>query len=110
MVYFEESFMNVLLLGNSDSVFIRDFCTQVLHTEKINAAILTPALSVNYGKNYSSNAIREVSWPFSFLMSIQEKASVLLFRVMEKRKLEKKFWNNTRERYCEFNKELERYM
>ena len=83
--------MNVLLLGNSDSVFIRDFCTQVLHTEKINPAILTPALSVNYGKDYSSNAIREVSWPSSFLMSIQEKASVLLLRVMETRKLEKEF-------------------
>lgn len=59
-MYFEESFMNVLLLGNSDSVFIRDFCTQVLHTEKINAAILTPSVSANYGKDYCYNEIKEV--------------------------------------------------
>lgn len=64
--------MNVLLLGNSDSVFIRDFCTQVLHTEKINVAILTPAFSENYGKDYSSNAIREVREKWSLFRIVSE--------------------------------------
>lgn len=81
--------MNVLLLGNSDSVFIRDFCTHILHAKEDNAVILTPSLSVNYGKDYRVNAIREVKWPSSFLTSIRNKASVLLLRMKEKRQLEK---------------------
>ena len=47
--------MNVLLLGTSDSVFIRDFCLYVLDKKYINTVILSPTLSKRYSRDYSGN-------------------------------------------------------
>lgn len=73
--------MNVLVLGNSDSVFIRDFATYVLNRESINTVILTPALSENYKKDYVLHHIREVKWPAPFLTAISERKDVIALRI-----------------------------
>lgn len=81
--------MNVLLLSNSDSVFVRDFCLHVLKEESINAVILEPSLSENYGKEYNASRIREVKWPDSFLTSLFKRLDMFVLRIKERKKLEK---------------------
>lgn len=81
--------MNILLLGNSDSVFVKDFCLKVLNEKDINTVVLSPTLSKNYGKDYDANSIREVKWPYSFLISMSKNPNVFLTRIRELKKLRK---------------------
>lgn len=71
--------MNVLLLGTSDSVFIRDFCLYVLDKKYINTVILSPALSKRYSKDYSGNRVKEIRWPDFFLKGIRRQAFAIPF-------------------------------
>lgn len=80
--------MNILLLANSDSVFVRDFCVKVLNRKDMDTVILTPSMSENYGREYYKNDIREVRWPDTFLTGIRERVDVVLLRVRERKKLE----------------------
>lgn len=80
--------MNILLLANSDSVFVRDFCVKVLNRQDMDTVILTPSMSENYGREYHKKNIREVRWPDAFLTGIRERADVFLLRVKERKKLE----------------------
>lgn len=66
--------MNVLLLGTSDSVFIRDFCLYVLDKKCINTVILSPTLSKRYSRDYSGNRVKEIRWPDFFLKGIRRQA------------------------------------
>lgn len=81
--YFTESHMrkgdsmNILLLGNSDSVFTRDFCIRVLGKEDIHAVILTPSLTEKYGQDYKDHHIREIGWPEVFLKGIRNQSGAL---------------------------------
>ena len=61
---------NVLLLGASNSLFIRDFCTEVLHENGDKVTILSQYFSEQYGNDYRENGIKEVKWPDFFLAGI----------------------------------------
>lgn len=61
---------NILLLGLPDSLFIRDFCTEVLIEEETKIAILSPHYSEQYGESYRRSGIKEVRWPDLFVQGI----------------------------------------
>lgn len=54
---------NILVLGLSDSLFTRDFCTEVLNEKEMKVSILSPYYSKQYGDDYRQNNINEVKWP-----------------------------------------------
>lgn len=73
----EGEFMNILLLGHSDSVFTRDFCVRVLGKENIQTVVLTPSSATKYGQDYEANHIKEIRWPEVFLKGIRNQSGAL---------------------------------
>lgn len=60
---------NVLIFGPAESLFIRDFCEEVLKNNS-NITILSCCYSKQYEKYYESNMIRQIEWPELFSQGI----------------------------------------
>ena len=60
---------NVLLFGPSGSLFIRDFCEEVL-SPKYRITILTCHYSKQYEQYYEQNDIKQIEWPELFSKGI----------------------------------------
>ncbi len=69
--------MNVLLMGDPNSVFIRDFCANVLGGDEFNTTILTQHKAINYKKDYQDHQIKVVLWPDLFLKGIRSQLRAL---------------------------------
>lgn len=80
--------MNVLLIGTSDSIFIRDYCLCVLDKQDINAVVLTPSLTKRYGQDYKNNNIKEIKWSDFFLKGIRKQLSTIWLIAKEWHELE----------------------
>ena len=63
--------MNVLVVGKSDSIFIRDYCKNVLDSAGIRAVILSKEPSKEYHRDYEAIDVKEVVWPDCFLKGIR---------------------------------------
>lgn len=65
---------NVLLMGRSDSIFIRDFCEEVLDKRGVKAAILSQYYSERYLDVYQKNNISIINWPNSIVQGLKKNA------------------------------------
>lgn len=81
--------MNVLILGKADSVFTRDFCTNVLNPKEINTVILSQAFPKEYEKDYENAGVRIVQWPECFLKGIKKQIKEIFFLHKKMQDLEK---------------------
>ena len=66
---------NVLLLGRSDSLFIRDFCTEVLDEEGVKVTILSQYYSDRYLSSYQKNNVNIINWPDALVRGIMKNIS-----------------------------------
>lgn len=67
---------NVLLLGHSDSCFIRDFCTEVLDEEGVKVTILSQYYSERYLSSYQKNNVNIINWPDALVQGITKNISL----------------------------------
>lgn len=65
----------VLILGNSHSVFIRDFCTEVLDENEVKATILSKCYSERYLDSYQKKNISIINWPKALVQGIRKNFS-----------------------------------
>ena len=70
--------MNVLVVGKSDSIFIRDYCKNVLDSAGIRTVILSKEPSKEYYRDYEAIDVKEVVWPDCFLKGIRNCPGALL--------------------------------
>ena len=69
--------MNILLLGKTDSIFVRDFCREILDPAYAKTVILTQSFSEEYQQDYKEAKIKEIRWPECFLKGIRSQLSSL---------------------------------
>lgn len=81
--------MNILLVGTSDSIFVRDYCLYVLDEQDINTVVLTPSLTKRYGQDYANHHFKEMKWPDFFLKGVRRQLSTIWLIVKKWRELEK---------------------
>lgn len=66
----------VLILGNSHSVFVRDFCTEALDENMVKATILSKCYSERYLDSYQKKNIDIINWPKALVQGISKNFSV----------------------------------
>ena len=66
---------NILVLGNPDSLFVRDFCIKVLNERELKVAILGKNYSGYYARDYQDYSVTIIQWPDFFLHGFRENFS-----------------------------------
>lgn len=65
----------VLLLGNSHSVFIKDFCMEVLDKNEVKTTILSKCYSRRYLDSYQRENVSIINWPKALVQGIRKNFS-----------------------------------
>ncbi len=58
--------MNLLLIGSADSIFIRDYCKNILDNSTIKATVLSQKKAEKYYFDYKERGIKVIEWPRFF--------------------------------------------
>lgn len=74
---------NILILGISESLFVRDFCIEVFNREEQNIVLLSCGHEKKYEADYAEYDIKIIKWPEFFLEGIKKNLS---FNIMGKYK------------------------
>lgn len=69
--------LNILIMGNSESIFIRNLCKNVFSDDNTKVAILTHRYNGNFEDEYRNQGINIVTWPDCFVNGIKR----YIFRV-----------------------------
>ena len=58
--------MNLLLIGSADSIFIRDYCRNILDNPSVKVTILSQKKPQKYSYDYKELGIAVIEWPRFF--------------------------------------------
>lgn len=77
----ERDFMkNILLLGSSSSLFVKDFCIEVLNNNRARIAVLSREYSKQYEDDYKAYNVKQVKWPEMFIQGIKSQLGINLIK------------------------------
>lgn len=74
--------MNLLLIGPADSIFIRDYCRNILDDPSVKVTILSQKKPQKYSVDYKELGITVIEWPLFFSKWFDE--TVIAFRSIKK--------------------------
>lgn len=71
---------NILLLGSSSSLFVKDFCIEVLNNNRARIAVLSREYSKQYEDDYKAYNVKQVKWPEMFIQGIKSQLGINLIK------------------------------